>query len=63
MEPKDLTLEVLEDIRAGIGETNTRIDAMAERLDGRIDALSVDRSCRVNHHVSHESGDRSRPAQ
>jgi hypothetical protein len=36
MEPTDLTIEILKDIRTEIRATNTRIDATNDRLDATI---------------------------
>jgi hypothetical protein len=34
MEPTDITIEILKDIRDEIRQTNTRIDGTNERIDG-----------------------------
>ncbi len=40
MEPTDLTIEILRDIRAGIEKTNERVDALREDANARLDLLS-----------------------
>lgn len=42
MEPTDITIEILEDIREGVRATNSRLDEANARLDGanvRLDRL------------------------
>ena len=40
MEPTDLTIEILKDIRAGVEKTNERVDALREDTNARLDLLS-----------------------
>jgi hypothetical protein len=42
MEPTDLTIEILKDIRAGIEKTNERVDSLREDTNARLD-LTNDR--------------------
>jgi uncharacterized coiled-coil DUF342 family protein len=39
MEPTDLTIQILEDIRDAVHKTNERLDATNERLDATIEGL------------------------
>ena len=50
MQPTDITIEILKDIRSAIGQTNERLDSTIERLDstnGRIDSLRDELSRRI----------------
>jgi len=57
MEPTDITIEILKDIRSAIGQTNERLDSAIERLDStnerldstneRIDSLRDELSRRI----------------
>jgi chromosome segregation ATPase len=57
MEPTDITIEILKDIRSAIGQTNERLDSTIERLDStnerldstneRIDSLRDELSRRI----------------
>ena len=40
MEPTDLTIEILKDIRAGIEKTNERVDLLREDTNAGLDLLS-----------------------
>jgi hypothetical protein len=40
MEPTELTIEILKDIRAGIEKTNERVDSLREDTNARLDLLS-----------------------
>jgi hypothetical protein len=50
MEPTDITIEILKDIRAAIGDTNERLEGTNDRLDqtnARIDLLRDELSRRI----------------
>ena len=51
MEPTDITIEILKDIRTGVQQTNERIDHLSGRIDhlsGRIDQTNEDLSGRLD---------------
>jgi hypothetical protein len=41
MEPTDLTIEILKDIRDGVHKTNERLDSVNERLDATNERLDA----------------------
>jgi chromosome segregation ATPase len=41
MEPTDLTIEILKDIRAGIEKTNERVDSLREDINAGLDRTNA----------------------